>query len=188
MLVCITLCHTSTCNLNTIVICTVQSCRSSLCHWKWTTKTNTECMFINQLYIVFALLNWMVTWFFSVCCVNLVSVTEIKLTSSFGSSIQRSDFQRQGLIYPSLFYFHFQVIVKFIRKAKILVDCWIDDPILGSIPLEIALLAKLKHPNIVKVNIIFTFSLCYLMNGTEGKLLRLRWIPLNIQAMMQGCS
>lgn len=115
-------------------------------------------------------------------------MTETKLTSSFGSSIQRSDFQRQGLIYPSLFYFHFQVIVKFIRKAKILVDCWIDDPILGSIPLEIALLAKLKHPNIVKVNIIFTLSLCYLMGGTEEKLLRLRWIPLNIQAMMQGCS
>ena len=46
---------------------------------------------------------------------------------------------------------NFQVIVKFIRKAKILVDCWVEDAILGSIPLEIALLAKFKHPNIVKV-------------------------------------
>ena len=41
--------------------------------------------------------------------------------------------------------------MKFIRKAKILPDCWIEDPVLGSVPLEIALLAKLKHPNIVKV-------------------------------------
>lgn len=95
LLVCITLCHTSTCNLNTIVTCTVQSCKSSLCHWKWTTKTNTEWLLINQLY------------FFSVCCVNLVSLTETKLTSSFGSSMQRSDFQRKGLIYPSLFSFTF---------------------------------------------------------------------------------
>lgn len=44
-----------------------------------------------------------------------------------------------------------KVIVKFIRKAKILPDCWVDDPLLGSIPLEIALLANLKHPNIVKM-------------------------------------
>ncbi|KAL9963207.1 hypothetical protein ACROYT_G032385 [Oculina patagonica] len=44
-----------------------------------------------------------------------------------------------------------KVIVKFIRKAKILADCWVDDSVLGSIPLEIALLAKLKHPNIVKM-------------------------------------
>ena len=49
--------------------------------------------------------------------------------------------------------------MKFIRKAKILADCWIDDPVLGSIPLEIALLAQLKHPNIVKVKSIFRFSL-----------------------------
>lgn len=49
-----------------------------------------------------------------------------------------------------------QVIVKFIRKAKILADCWVEDPVLGSVPLEIALLASLKHPNIVKVNIIIS--------------------------------
>ena len=45
-----------------------------------------------------------------------------------------------------------QVIVKFIRKAKILPDCWVEDPMLGSLPLEIALLANMKHSNIVKVN------------------------------------
>ena len=51
-----------------------------------------------------------------------------------------------------LYFVHVQVIVKFIRKAKILADCWVEDPVLGSVPLEIALLASLKHPNIVKVN------------------------------------
>ena len=44
--------------------------------------------------------------------------------------------------------------MKFIRKAKILADCWVEDPALGSVPLEIALLASLKHPNIVKVNTV----------------------------------
>lgn len=53
-----------------------------------------------------------------------------------------------------LYFVHVQVIVKFIRKAKILADCWVEDPVLGSVPLEIALLASLKHPNIVKVNTI----------------------------------
>lgn len=53
-----------------------------------------------------------------------------------------------------LSFVHMQVIVKFIRKAKILADCWVEDPVLGSVPLEIALLASLKHPNIVKVNTI----------------------------------
>nr|XP_006812502.1 PREDICTED: PAS domain-containing serine/threonine-protein kinase-like [Saccoglossus kowalevskii] len=43
------------------------------------------------------------------------------------------------------------VVVKFIRKSKILNDCWLEDPQLGSVPLEIALLAKLKHTNIVKM-------------------------------------
>ncbi|XP_070533468.1 PAS domain-containing serine/threonine-protein kinase-like isoform X2 [Ptychodera flava] len=43
------------------------------------------------------------------------------------------------------------VVVKFIRKAKVLSDCWQDDPILGQVPLEIALLAKLDHTNIVKM-------------------------------------
>ncbi|XP_077990691.1 PAS domain-containing serine/threonine-protein kinase-like [Glandiceps talaboti] len=43
------------------------------------------------------------------------------------------------------------VVVKFIRKAKVLNDCWLEDPQLGRVPLEIALLAKLNHPNIVKM-------------------------------------
>ncbi|XP_048590414.1 PAS domain-containing serine/threonine-protein kinase isoform X2 [Nematostella vectensis] len=43
-----------------------------------------------------------------------------------------------------------EVVVKFIRKAKILPDCWVEGP-MGNVPLEIALLAKLKHPNIVKM-------------------------------------
>ena len=59
-----------------------------------------------------------------------------------------------------LYFVHMQVIVKFIRKAKILADCWVEDPVLGSVPLEIALLASLKHPNIVKVNTIIGTMEC----------------------------
>ncbi|XP_064652931.1 PAS domain-containing serine/threonine-protein kinase-like isoform X2 [Lineus longissimus] len=42
-----------------------------------------------------------------------------------------------------------EVVVKFIRKVKVLKECWIDDPELGKVPLEICLLTKLKHTNIV---------------------------------------
>ncbi|CAH1252945.1 PASK [Branchiostoma lanceolatum] len=42
-----------------------------------------------------------------------------------------------------------QVVVKFIRKAKVLAESWVEDSSMGRIPLEISLLAKLDHPNIV---------------------------------------
>ncbi|XP_013389166.1 PAS domain-containing serine/threonine-protein kinase isoform X1 [Lingula anatina] len=42
-----------------------------------------------------------------------------------------------------------EVVVKFVRKAKVLKDCWVNHADLGRIPLEIDLLAKLGHPNIV---------------------------------------
>ncbi|XP_035658807.1 PAS domain-containing serine/threonine-protein kinase-like isoform X2 [Branchiostoma floridae] len=42
-----------------------------------------------------------------------------------------------------------QVVVKFIRKAKVLEESWVEDSSLGRVPLEISLLAKLEHPNIV---------------------------------------
>ncbi|KAI8499219.1 hypothetical protein Bbelb_229830 [Branchiostoma belcheri] len=42
-----------------------------------------------------------------------------------------------------------QVVVKFIRKAKVLEESWVEDSSLGRVPLEISLLAKLDHPNIV---------------------------------------
>ena len=39
--------------------------------------------------------------------------------------------------------FSFQFVVKFIRKEKVLEECWVDDYEFDSmIPLEIALLAK----------------------------------------------
>ena len=41
--------------------------------------------------------------------------------------------------------------MKFIRKDKVLKGSWRDDPMLGTVPFEISLLAKLKHPNVVKV-------------------------------------
>ena len=43
-------------------------------------------------------------------------------------------------------------MVKFIRKDKVLKGSWRDDPVLGTVPFEISLLAKLKHPNVVKVS------------------------------------
>nr|XP_054750593.1 PAS domain-containing serine/threonine-protein kinase-like [Lytechinus pictus] len=42
------------------------------------------------------------------------------------------------------------VVVKFIRRAKVLKENWVDDAKLGCIPLEVAFLTKLEHPNIVK--------------------------------------
>lgn len=44
-----------------------------------------------------------------------------------------------------------QVVVKFIQKEKVLEDCWIEDPKLGRVTLEIAILSRVEHANIVKV-------------------------------------
>ncbi|XP_038051994.1 uncharacterized protein LOC119724824 isoform X2 [Patiria miniata] len=43
------------------------------------------------------------------------------------------------------------VIVKFIRKAKILKENWVTDEEFGRVPLEVAMLLRFNHPNIVKV-------------------------------------
>ncbi|XP_078066251.1 PAS domain-containing serine/threonine-protein kinase [Mustelus asterias] len=48
-----------------------------------------------------------------------------------------------------------EVVVKFIRKDKIVEDCWVDDVDLGSVSQEIAILARLNHPNIIKVLDVF---------------------------------
>ena len=48
-----------------------------------------------------------------------------------------------------------QVVVKFIRRAKVFTDCWVQDDVHGRIPLEVSLLVKMDHPNIVKVSITF---------------------------------
>ncbi|NWV86024.1 PASK kinase, partial [Dasyornis broadbenti] len=50
---------------------------------------------------------------------------------------------------------HQEVIVKFIWKERVLEDCWVDDPDLGRVTQEIAILLKLQHPNIIKVLDVF---------------------------------
>ncbi|KYO24820.1 PAS domain-containing serine/threonine-protein kinase [Alligator mississippiensis] len=44
-----------------------------------------------------------------------------------------------------------EVVVKFIWKEKVLEDCWVEDPELGKVTQEIAVLKRLQHPNIIKV-------------------------------------
>ncbi|CAM9305597.1 unnamed protein product, partial [Bubo scandiacus] len=50
---------------------------------------------------------------------------------------------------------HQEVIVKFIWKERVLEDCWVDDPDLGRVTQEIAVLLKLQHPSIIKVLDVF---------------------------------
>uniref|UniRef100_A0A8C6NBJ4 PAS domain-containing serine/threonine-protein kinase n=1 Tax=Melopsittacus undulatus TaxID=13146 RepID=A0A8C6NBJ4_MELUD len=50
---------------------------------------------------------------------------------------------------------HQEVVVKFIWKDRVLEDCWVDDPDLGRVTQEIAILLKLQHPNIIKVLDVF---------------------------------
>ncbi|XP_031710858.1 PAS domain-containing serine/threonine-protein kinase [Anarrhichthys ocellatus] len=47
------------------------------------------------------------------------------------------------------------VIVKFISKARIISDCWVDDPMLGPVSQEIAILTRVQHHNIVRVLEVF---------------------------------
>ncbi|XP_036412741.1 LOW QUALITY PROTEIN: PAS domain-containing serine/threonine-protein kinase [Colossoma macropomum] len=48
-----------------------------------------------------------------------------------------------------------EVVVKFIRKSRVVRECWVEDPELGRVTQEIAILARLCHPNIVKVLEVF---------------------------------
>uniref|UniRef100_UPI0037E833C0 PAS domain-containing serine/threonine-protein kinase n=1 Tax=Semicossyphus pulcher TaxID=241346 RepID=UPI0037E833C0 len=48
-----------------------------------------------------------------------------------------------------------EVVVKFISKARIVNDCWVDDPMLGRVSQEIALLTRVQHHNIVRVLEVF---------------------------------
>lgn len=60
-----------------------------------------------------------------------------------------------------------QVVVKFIKKEKVLEDCWIEDPKLGKVTLEIAILSRVQHANIIKVDDDFLFrdTLTWLMSN-----------------------
>lgn len=42
--------------------------------------------------------------------------------------------------------------MKFIKKEKVLEDCWIEDPTLGKVTLEISILSRVEHANIIKVD------------------------------------
>lgn len=44
--------------------------------------------------------------------------------------------------------------MKFIKKEKVLEDCWVEDPILGRVTLEIAILSRVQHPNIIQVGVL----------------------------------
>lgn len=48
-----------------------------------------------------------------------------------------------------------EVVVKFIKKEKVLEDCWVEDPKLGRVPLEISILSKVEHANIIKIVDVF---------------------------------
>ncbi|XP_013363515.1 PREDICTED: PAS domain-containing serine/threonine-protein kinase isoform X2 [Chinchilla lanigera] len=48
-----------------------------------------------------------------------------------------------------------EVVVKFIKKEKVLEDCWIEDSKLGKVTLEIAILSSVEHSNIIKVVDVF---------------------------------
>ncbi|XP_038574117.1 PAS domain-containing serine/threonine-protein kinase isoform X2 [Micropterus salmoides] len=48
-----------------------------------------------------------------------------------------------------------EVVVKFISKARIVSDCWVDDPMLGRVSQEISILTRVQHHNIVKVLEVF---------------------------------
>ncbi|XP_058389343.1 PAS domain-containing serine/threonine-protein kinase isoform X2 [Diceros bicornis minor] len=48
-----------------------------------------------------------------------------------------------------------EVVVKFIKKEKVLEDCWIEDPKFGKVTLEIAILSRVEHANIIKVLDVF---------------------------------
>ncbi|CAH2246727.1 PAS domain-containing serine threonine- kinase [Pelobates cultripes] len=54
-----------------------------------------------------------------------------------------------------------EVVVKFIRKDKVLDDCWVQDPDLGRVTREIAILSRLQHPNIIEVLNVFENALFF---------------------------
>ncbi|XP_068136731.1 LOW QUALITY PROTEIN: PAS domain-containing serine/threonine-protein kinase [Hyperolius riggenbachi] len=48
-----------------------------------------------------------------------------------------------------------EVVVKFIRKDRVLDDCWVQDPEIGRVTQEISILSRLQHPNIIRVLGVF---------------------------------
>ena len=52
--------------------------------------------------------------------------------------------------------------MKFIKKATVIPEHWIEHQVMGVVPREICLLAELSHPNIVKVIIIINMYIIQL--------------------------
>ena len=46
-----------------------------------------------------------------------------------------------------------QVVVKFICKATVIPEHWVQHEVMGLVPLEICILAELTHPNVVQVHV-----------------------------------
>lgn len=55
------------------------------------------------------------------------------------------------------------MVVKFIRKGRIVSECWVDDPVLGRVSQEVAILTRLTHHNIVKAT-MFLVCLFHVFN------------------------
>lgn len=70
--------------------------------------------------------------------------------------------------------------MKFIKKEKVLEDCWIEDPKLGKVTLEIAILCKVEHANIIKVG-------CRLMSAPERVALEVSWQGRTQLASLSRC-
>lgn len=56
-----------------------------------------------------------------------------------------------------------EVVVKFIKKSRVVSDCWVEDPMLGRVSQEIAILTRVQHHNIVKVLEVFENSTYFQM-------------------------
>ncbi|KAM4693654.1 PAS domain-containing serine/threonine-protein kinase [Discoglossus pictus] len=54
-----------------------------------------------------------------------------------------------------------EVVVKFIRKDRVLDDCWVQDPELGMVTKEISILSRLEHPNIIRILVVFENDLFF---------------------------
>ncbi|GBC03202.1 hypothetical protein RclHR1_05010002 [Rhizophagus clarus] len=69
-----------------------------------------------------------------------------------------------------------KVVLKFVDKSRILMDCWTRDKTLGTIPLEIHILHTLRripHPNIVQMVDYFEDENCYYIEmGLHGGVAR----------------
>ncbi|XP_076837669.1 PAS domain-containing serine/threonine-protein kinase [Brachyhypopomus gauderio] len=48
-----------------------------------------------------------------------------------------------------------EVVVKFIMKSRVVKECWVEHPEMGWVTQEVAILARLHHPNVVKVLEVF---------------------------------